>query len=510
MKSKKILAGIAVLVLLVGGYGAVRYVENAVVRKVRELEQLPSPKVRIGKAHFSLLHKQLVLDDVRVEVETAAQGGVSSSATYAVRRVEAVIPLELLFDTPAGQSLLCSEAVLRDMRADTATAVGNAEETFRATQTVPEQRIVNLRADLPKLAEAMRNDASQIKKSLDIATAFSCDAWEARNVRADMSGIGEVPPIAYTLERGRFEGFDKGNLKLGDYSGLKVFVKEVSVASLGSMGFRDFRMPPAAAFEALERLRPDSDDEEAKAALVKLFAGPDPIIGQISFKDFKVAVPMLPLSLGSLVVDWTSVTPLGLSYALDDLAFPTKLLLLKAPQLKLPDLPTLHVDAKGSTRTDDGTTRDRQMFAVRDVAALSTDISLRDMPSWSLDAAPEQILGMKIVHAEATLEDKRLLAYAGGNLNPSGTGVARMMEQIAAAALSQYFTPEQAAPLLARINAFVQQPGTLRISFAPEQPMPVLQLMNPAAAAAALTITATPGSTPLEEEIRRLFMPGNK
>lgn len=509
MKSKKILAAVAVLVLLIGGYGAVRYVENAVVRKVRELERLPSPKVRIGDAQFSLLRKQLVLNDLQVEVKTVGSAGISSTSNYAVRRVEAVLPLELLFDAPAGQRLLCSEAVAHDMRVESVIGAEKDDDKIRVTQIVAEQRIANLRANLPKLAEVMRTDASEAKKFLDITAEIRCDLWEVRNIRAEMDGIGAFPSIAYTLELGRVEGFDKGDMKLGEYSGLKVFAKNAPVASLGAMSFRDFRMPTPAVFEALDQLGPNSSEEEARAALRGLFSGPAPLIGQVAFKDFKLTMPLLPLSLDSLVIDCASAAPLDLTYAMDNLSFPTRLLLLKAPQLKLPDLPMLHIDAKGSTRTVDGTMRDRQMLAVRDVAVLSTDISLRDTPSLFLDAAPEQLLGIKIVHAEATLEDKRLLAYVGGNLNPSGTGVARMLQQIAAVTLSQYFTPQQAVPLLARINAFVEQPGTLKISFAPKRPMPVLQLINPAAVGEALTVAATPGSAPLEQQIRRLFAPGS-
>lgn len=511
MKSKKIAAIVVVAVLLLGGYGTLRYVENVVVGKVRELEHLSSAKISFGEVRFSPLRRHLSLGDVHVE-----WGNDALRVVYDIRQAEGVLPLglvRLLFDTPEGMTPILSEATLRDIK----TSVPGS------TTTVVEQRITDLRADLPELARLLESRPSDIELSLGISKNITYARSITHTLHGDIASQGQTPAVAYDLAGIRVEGYDKGDCALTEGSDVNITVQGIPMVSLKKLSIKDFRFPPEFTPQLLEGLEPNMEEARAREAGIKilkaLFEGREPLFRQLQLQALRVTPPLIPpISLDALTLDWTSATPLKVTCSMDNLALPTRLLALIAPQITLPGLDMLHLDFKAALDgSADGTEQHRQTLTLRDVATLATDITVQNRPSLLADVAAnaEYDRNFRLVRAEATLEDKRLLAYVGGNLKPGGVGATQILEQIAGTLVAQALEPQKATAVTAQLDSFIQKPGTLKIDLTPNQPVLWSLLRDDPRALSDLLNTdlhveATPGPTPLEQEIRRLFMSDGK
>lgn len=527
MKSKKIAAIVVAAVLLLGGYSAIRYVENVVVGKIRELERLPSAKISFGEVRFSPLRRHLSLNDVHVEY-----GNDALRVVYDIRQAEGVLPLglvRLLFDTPEGMTPILSEATWRDMKISTSGSMtaGMSE----ATTTVAEQRIINLRADLTEINNLLATSPSESELGLGIAKNTAWDLQKARTIHMELPVLRGIPPIVYDIVEERMEGYGRNRCALIQYSGLNVSKQGHSLAFVQEISIKDFQLPSAFTPRFFKELNLEMDfkkfdpkqekrAQEAGMKILKtLFAGPEPLFRQIRVQTLKVTPPFIPsISLDALTFDWACASPLKMLFTVENLTLPTQLLTLLAPQISLPGLDMLHLDFTAALdEAADGMERHRETLSLRDVATLATDITVQNRPSLlaNVPTSTEHQRNFRLVRAEATLEDKRLLAYVGGNLKPDGVGVTQMMEYIAGDVVAQALEPQKATAVTAQLDSFIQKPGTLKIALTPNQPVLWSLLKDDPRALSDLLNTdlhveATPGPTPLEQEIRRLFMSDGK
>lgn len=499
MKSKKILTIIVVAVLLIGGYGAIRYMENAVIGKIREAERLLAPHLSVGSARFSLWTKRLMLDDVRLHDET-------SGTSYEIKHLEGVLPLELVFDPPEGETELLSEWI----------AHGSTITMPGCVETIRTYRGAHLRANPSRLLWLLQKSAADGELFLTLMTNIAVGNDEAEEIHCRVAATPHTTAYAFSVKNAAGTQYMKGDYRSLEISDLRLTISDKEIAALDTLSLRGIHCPPLSTLKAVVNTPGTGGDViprdglEALGLLQNLFTGPHPLVERIQLKNLTLKTPELPLHLTALTFDWPSSRPIRYSLDLEDLSLPVAALTAVLPDTRLPGLETLHLYLKDSVAHEaDGRSREKLSLTVRDVASLRLDVELQG-PSSPEGDTMLGLLSSQFVRAEAVLEDKRLLAYAGGNIDPSSVTAARQLENITERILALFLDPSSAASLREQLAGFVRRPGTLRLTFAPQAPVPVPELNDGAFdIASALTAVATPGPVSLEQQIRELFMPRN-
>lgn len=488
MKFKGMLAIIVAAALLVGGYGAVRYMERAVTGAVRETARSLAPFCTVGEVRFSPWSKRLALTDLRLR-----DGG----AVFEVKRLELTIPLELIFDTPEGDTELVTEGIARDV----AISAPGLKETVR------EMRVERLRADPARLLWLLREPSAEGERFLTLLTNIGYAREQSREIHMDVAASDDMPAHALIIGRTGSAEYDKGSYGSLELADLQVLHQDDIVASLDALNMTGIHRPPLPALKVLLGMSDAPDGLEALALLQELFHGPRPLVEQARLRNLTLATPELPLRVADLTLDWPSSRPTRYSLRLRDVSLAASALVDAVPGLRLPGLKTLHLNLENAmTHEDGGACQETLSFDVRDVASLRLAVALQGT---SPSEGGDPMLGLymtQIVKADLEIDDSRLLAYIGGNRDSSGAKAAEYLESAAAQLFTEFFGRQACELARKQLEDFVRRPGALDIRFAPETPVGVLELGNGLAdMASALTVTATPGPATLEQQIRALF-----
>ncbi len=488
MKFKGMLGIIVAAALLIGGYGAVRYMQSAVIGAVRETARSLAPFCSVDKVRFSLWDNRLTLTDLHLW---------DGDTSFDVKRLELAFPLELIFDTPEGDTELVTEGIAHDA----VISAPGLKETIR------EMRVERLRADPARLLWLLREPSGEGERFLTLLTNISYAREQSREIYMDVAASDDMPAHALIIGRSGSTKYDKGSYGSLELADLQVLYQDDAVASLDALNMTGIHRPPLPALKVLLGMSDAPDGLEALALLQELFHGPRPLVEQMRLRNLTLTTPELPLRVADLTLDWPSSRPTRYSLRLRDVSLAASALVDAVPGLRLPGLKTLHLNLENAmTHEDGGAYQETLSLNVRDVASLRLAVALQGTPP-SEDGDP--LLGLfmtQIVKADLEIKDSRLLAYTGGNQDPSGATAAEYLES-AAAHLFTWFFGSQAYELAQKqIEDFVRRPGALDIRFAPKTPVGVPELRNGLAdMASALTVTATPGPATLEQQIRDLF-----
>lgn len=488
MKFKGILGIIVAAALLIGGYGAVRYMERAVTGAVRGTARSLAAFCAVGEVRFSLWDKRLSLTDLRLK---------DGDAVFEVKRLDLTIPLELIFDTPEGVTELATEAVARDA---VITSPGMRE-------TIREMRISRLRADPARLLWLLRDKSADGERFLTLLTNIGYAREQSLDTRMDAAASDALPAYTLLIARTGSAGYDKGSYDSLELSGLRILHQDTEVAALEALGMTGVHCPPLPTLKVLLGMSAAPDGLEALGIFQDLLTGPQPLVEQLRLRNLVLTTPELPLRVADLTLDWPSSRPSRYALRLRDVSLATAAVVKAVPGLRLPGLETLRLNFDDAVAHEgDGRSRETLSLDIQDVVSLRLDIVLQDAPS---SEGGDPMLGLymtRIVKADLAIRDTRLLAYAGGNLNPSGVNAAETLETAVARIFSHIFGPQAYDLARQQLAAFVQRPGTLDIRFAPAAPVGVLELGSGMAdMAPALAVTATPGPATLERQIRDLF-----
>lgn len=488
MKCKGMLGIIVAVALLVGGYGAVRYMRNAVIGTVRETVRSLDPFCSVGKARFSLWNNRLTLTDLRLR---------DGDTSFDVKRLELAFPLELIFDTPEGDTELVTEVIAYD----TVISAPGLKETIR------EMRVERLRADPARLLWLLREPSAEGERFLTLLTNINYAREQSREIFIEAAASRDMP--AYTLAIGRTGSteYDKGSYGSLELANLRVLRQDDIVASLDALNMTGIHRPPLSALKVLLSMSAAPDGPEALALLRELFHGPRPLVEQARLRNLTLTTPELPLRVADLALAWPSSRPPRYSLRLRDVSLATSALVDAIPGLRLPGLKTLHLNFKNAmTHEDGGTYQEMLSLDVQDVASLRLVVALQGTPPSEDGDPPLGLFMTRIVRAHLEIKDLRLMAYIGGNQEPSGVKAAEYLESAAARLFTEFFGPQAYELARKQLADFVWRPGALDIRFAPETPVDVLELRNGLAdMASALTVTVTPGHATLEQQIGALF-----
>lgn len=488
MKLKGIQGIIVAAALLIGGYVAVRHMERAVTDAVRETARSMEAFCTVGEVRFSLWNKRLALTDLRLR-----DGG----AVFEAKRLELVIPLELIFDTPEGVTELATEAIFHD-------AVITSPDR---RETIREMRINRLRADPARLVWLLRDKSADGERFLTLLTNVGYAREQSGDIRMDVAASDDLPAYTLLIERTGSAGYDKGSYDSLELSDLRILRQNAEVAALDSLNIAGIHCPSLPTLKVLLGMSAAPDGPEALGMLQELFAGPQPLLEQLRLRNLVLTTPELPLRVAELALDWPSSRSSRHALRLRDFSLATAAIVKDVPGLRLPGLETLRLNVDDTTaHENEGRSRETLSLDLQDVVSLRLDLVLQDAPSREGGDPLLDLYMTRVVEVDLTIRDTRLLAYAGGNTVPPGVNAAEALE----AAVARFFGTvfgEQARDLAReQLAAFVRRPGTLHIRFAPEAPVDVLELGSGMAdMASALTVTATPGPTPLEQQIRDLF-----
>ena len=489
MKNKSLVTGVLILAIVLGGaFAGLKFLESRVVAEIKNTIAA-SKDVQVGNMQFSLQQRLLVLADIRV-----TRQGAAGPEVHTVKNLQAVLPWDLIMPFASKGTVLAAERV-------EAEEVGFTQGDSNAT--VARKIMTGVYTDLELLRKALGSDSS-----LDWADVYEHSAVD-EFVGKDF--VFAAPDVLVKLDGitvRNLKGLKIGSAKWDNL--LAVMPQEgqgdKALFQVAEFSLEDVEIPANALRMILEMEDAQIDSPEAVQALIQnMLGGQRPLFSRMNMRDFSLAEG-IPLAIQSVLLEWDSVKPLRHRSTMTGLSIPMDFL-EKEFGVDFPLLNNLVLDSKTTVEGDDaGKIRQHDIYKFENLADIETKIDLvldhestHLMPTiWdygSLENA--QFAGL-----DMTIQDRGLLSYFVWNAEgPDGTGE-MLLQQIRMFGGSG---TEAARAMTESLSAFVSHPGTLNIRFAPEEPMPLMAMMqilfDPSSL---LHFSSTPGAVSLGELMQTL------
>lgn len=503
---KKIGIAVGVLAaLVVIGFSAVRYIESSTVKMIRSLVSDYSEinPTEVGDISYSLLENKLELKDIKTQIDAA--GGATQQATISKIEVNGLNrSLGKLLHNPAQAPAMVDVADSVIIHDYTIVGVHPDLNNQEVKLTGKSERIKKVQIDgtLPaRFASADRMTPEELSLALTYGIAYA----ESESADITLSVKGKPAELTISISGVSTRGYDKGALQEGAIKGIRLHKGEEELASLGLLRIAELTLPPADVMLSLASAadagrEKEMDEEEALSVLRSIFLREKPFVasleatdlqsrhGLFSFKTFTFKNPSthpfrISATIDNLVISRTlspllaDLSLLGLKQ-LDvsntfDLSLPEDGGLLQASAaLDVKKLFKGEVVLEGTLPKDGANLEERwASFAVSLLKWVYTDEGLLPRAA----AATQRVGGISPQMTLQLFEQELRANIGNGSSTPTNEDVDELMN-------------------------FFRNPGTLRITFKPEQPLTLEELQQPEAYSS-VTLTVEPGPQTLEQGI---------
>ena len=485
----KLVTGVLILAIVLGGaFAGLKFLESRVVAEIKDTVAA-SKDVQIGSMQFSLQQRLLVLADIHV-----TRQGATGPEVHTIKKLQAILPWDLLMPFASKGTVLAAERV-------EAEEIGFTQGD--STATAAHKTMTGVYTDLDLLRKALGSNSS-----LDWADVYEHSAvdefvgkdfvFAAPDVRVKLDGI--------TVRN--LKGLKIGSVKWDNL--LAVAPQEgqsdKALLQVAEFSLEDVEIPANALRMVLEMEDAQIDSPEAVQALVQnMLGGQRPLFSRVSMRDFSLAEGV-PLTIQSVLFEWESVKPLCHSSTVTGLSIPMDFL-EREFGVDFPLLKNLVLDSKTVVDGDEtGKVRQHDIYKFENFADIETKIDLvlnqedtQMMPTiWDYGSLENALFA----GIDMTIQDRGLLSYFVWNAEgPDGNGE-MLLQQIRMFGGSG---TEEARAMADSLSAFVTHPGTLNVRFAPEEPMPLLAMMQIVFDPSSLLhFSSTPGAVSLEDLMQKL------
>ena len=505
--------GAAVIAVVIVGYAGMRYLENAVVETIRTwaAQTPPDARVEVGEVSYKLMEGHLAVKDVRFAYKEDGKTLVNA----AIAQVDVLQPGETFF------------AVLRDPQAEVKEARLAVAGSVRARGismgpapaiTIEERVITGIQMDTAALKQflAVAETSDRPRAVIGLIYGLSYESDVTKGVRASVEGL----PYALTMKESRQTGYVEGHLRSSVITGLAFKENDRDVGAIAEIAAENMNLPPQdlilKLFDPAWQEKTPADEQALEA--IRIFAGPKPLLGSLVVRDLRANAGLADVSLGKMTYINGSTSPFAVDLALEHLKVPTTL----APELQ-------PLSLMGLRDLDASATLSFSLPAADGAFSVSSSLNVADLGTADAlfkGTLPQEVLkesflmGAQSDSPEAEIEANVLiqknikfsqleLGYADEGLLPRLGILSQKLMGVA---------PEQSLPMIkmyiqqaigfaaddpdmARIDAFIEKPGAIRLVLSSEKPLSLEEIENLPKDTPVIRLESTPGPKTLQELI---------
>lgn len=523
MKTLPLRAALIVLLLLAVlaglGFGlAPGLVEDGVRRQLKDLPAalaghgvaLEAPEV--GKVSVTLLSRELVLTNVRLQGVLPAQGG-RGRASFRSSTGELSLKLTLrglLLYTPLARFFLPDSApgvelvpVAESLYArDLNCAVTEQALSMNLSATRAEAQDVSVDAALLRAIITGTSEPDALDWLYGFAAANSRISGFTLAMDAPQRGESLSLSCAEFLTR----GLERRHMAEQEARDIRCELPGGQPMSIASLRAEAVALPEKALLGPLmqELSGPQLSEKRLQEALKTAFSGSEPLAGKCALSGLVLPIPDAPrgsaLKLERAALTWRSAAPQDQEIVIEGFSMPTAPL-AKETGFALAGLPTLALDATIAMRGTGPTGPEQHSgkIAARDLCSLTYAFTL-DPQGYGGELA-----AMRGTYSGASLRytDAGLLPRLAVSLMPSAEA-AMMAMKVGLARFCAEPTPENMA-LRTALAIFIERPGTLALKARkPFNLMEALVTVGGGNAGALVSAEATPGPLSLGQAMREI------
>lgn len=504
---KKIGIAVGVLAaLVVIGFSAVRYIESSTVKMIRSLASDYSEinPTEVGDISYSLLENKLELKDIKTQIDAA--GGATQQATISKIEVNGLNrSLGKLLHNPAQAPAMVDVADSVIIHDYTIVGVHPDLNNQEVKLTGKSERIKKVQIDgtLPaRFASADRMTPEELSLALTYGIAYA----ESESADITLSVKGKPAELTISISGVSTRGYDKGALQEGAIKGIRLHKGEEELASLGLLRIAELTLPPADVMLSLASAadagrEKEMDEEEALSVLRSIFLREKPFVASLEATDLQSRLG--GVSLKSFTFKNPSTRPFRISVAMDKLTVPASSLSPLLADLSLLGLKQLDVsNTFDLSLPEDGGLL--QASAALDVKKLfKGEVVLEGTLPKDGANLEERWASFAVSLLKWVYTDEGLLPRAAAATQRVGGMSPQMTLQLFEQELRANIGNGSSTPTNEDVDElmnFFRNPGTLRITFKPEQPLTLEELQQPEAYSS-VTLTVEPGPQTLEQGI---------
>lgn len=478
---------------------------------------LEAPEVE--KVSFSLLSRELQLDNVRFSGKLLREDGQSGRGSFLTTAEGLRVRLTLrglLLTTPLGRFLLPggrpgAELVpvaesLRAREVTSSTAEADLALTLSATEATADDVAVDgalLRGILTgEGAAAARADA------LDWLYAFAATRLRVDGIALSLEAPATGESLSASCAEFLMRGLERRHLVAQEARGIRCGLPDGRAISIASLGAEGVALPEKALLRPLaeELARPELSEARLQAALKTAFSGPEPLAAESALSG--LVLPLAESASGEALriqratLAWRGASPLDQKLSIEGFSLPTAALTQEVG-IVLEGLSTLSLDAELAVRgTGAGPSAPEQYQGRLQAASLCS-------LTWGFTLDPQdygaELAVLRGTYSGASLNytDAGLLPRLAASVMPSPEA-AMMAIKVGLSRFCSAPTPENAA-LRAALETFVERPG--KLSLTARKPFNLLEAVVTVGggdAGALVSAGATPGPLTLGQAMRQI------
>ncbi len=472
--------GIAAVAVVAVGYGGMRYLENAVIEAIRTwAAQTPeNARVEIGDASYTLMKNDLVLKNVRLHYVAPTKQNMDITVESLDIQNPGTTLLSLMHDPKS--EIKEAELPVADAVVLNGLSLGPEPRVAVRSRTI---HGITLSADAVKtLLAAEKPSSAQIVLSLIYGLSYKDDA------AVGISMESTTLPFTFSCQSSRQTDYAKGHLDSSVASGMSFAMKGQNLLSLGELRMENLNLPPRSLMEKLFSAPETLDDKEAFNLAKSIFTGPKPFVGSLSLAELKTSSSLLDLSLSKLSIKNPSTEPYAFDVSVEHLKLPVALV----PELQILSLMGVaELDASASySLTLPNKDNQFDTTASLSLAEFGTaDLAIKgELPYEAFSALLEQAgtaddPGMEealqaFIHNNLTLSSFAF-GYADEGLLPRLAILGQKFMGLSpeqGVSMAKKYVREEFGPTATRedvekLDAFIDKPGAIRFTFAPQKPL---------------------------------------
>lgn len=509
--------GAAVIAVVIVGYAGMRYLENAVVETIRTwaAQTPPDARVEVGEVSYKLMEGHLAVKDVRFAY--TEDGKTLVNATIA--QLDVLQPGETFF------------AVLRDPQAEVKETRLDVAGSVRARGisvgpapaiTIEERVITGIQMDTAALKQLLAavDTSDRLRALIGLIYGLSYESDVTKGMSAVSTGGHPITPVTITMKESRQTGCAQGHWRSSVLTGITVKDGDKELASIAEVAAENMNLPPQdlilKLFDPAWQEKTPVDEQALEA--IRIFAGPKPLLGSLVVRDLRAHAGLAEVSLGKLTYINGSTSPFAVDLTLEHLKVPTTL----EPELQ-------PLSLMGLRDLDASATLSFSLPAADGAFSVSSSLNVADLGTADAlfkGTLPQEVLkesflmGAQSDSPEAEIEANVLiqknikfsqleLGYADEGLLPRLGILSQKLMGVAPeqSLLMIKMYIQQAIgfaaddPDMARIDAFIEKPGAIRLVLSSEKPLSLEEIENLPKDTPVIRLESTPGPKTLEELI---------
>ncbi len=459
-------------------WGAQKYLESKIATGLTQLSLTPYT-LTFEKVGFNILTQNVRLENAQITNE-------SQQESYTAKTIDASLPFSLFTvnwnNIPADTFITLASTIA----ANNITVKNGSTSGRLASRT-----ITNFQASGALLTKVLTQGDAITPYELASGIAYTHDTQKDFTISMPLP----QGTLTCTIASGSSQDWNGKSGKSMTLQDIQFSMANMSIAKIGSINCETLHMFSQEFFDRLMAYQTNGRQPQ----LDELPELTQPLFEKLTLSDFNITTPLAPVSFKNLRIDWLSQKPFDIKLSLDDFSLPATLVSTFSG-VRFPHLQTLQGSFSADVQINDKhLLNNNTQITVTDLGKLTLHVA-SDLPTMPTSAGTAALATTRLHALTATLEDKGLVACLIGSMIPTPAALDTLLTE-------EVKNLEQADPQSRELGNtlvdFVKNPGTISLSLT-KKPVSIVGLVqqNPAEV---FSLTKTPGTTPLQEQLWKLF-----